>query len=238
VKRPSARALRTGAQFGLCLGAPAGAHGLRAQRAGVLACALAREWASISQAGGRGQVVLITGPSGAGKSTLMRALAREVRRAGCVVRAVRLRARVREARVVDLSRAPRRVWLAHLASLGLGEPALWLQTPAQLSEGQRWRLQLALASLPARGRSGARGRVLVADEFGATLDRCCAQGVARALSRVLSRAAGQAPHAHGGALLATCHEDLHQALAPALHVRLSLAGQAHIERRAPLARAS
>jgi ABC-type ATPase with predicted acetyltransferase domain len=194
-----------------------------------------------------GQVVLITGASGSGKSTLLRDL-----------RAAR-RARIgRSARAwIDLARVPLGTpaapvidvmtqaqgggdddasviaALEALSRVGLGEVLTYLRTPAQLSEGQRWRLRLALALARAtRGSKGPPGAcqgpafmpgtappppppptVLAADEFGALLDRVTAMVVARALRRAVTARPDLC------AVVATAHDDLAPALSPDLIVR-------------------
>jgi ABC-type ATPase with predicted acetyltransferase domain len=163
-----------------------------------------------------GAVTLVTGPSGAGKSSLLRAL-RD--------------AAPRDVRWIDFERIdPPDVplvdcfegtslsdALALLSRVGLCEAWTYLRTPSELSDGQRWRLKLALAlrdgfrEEASRGGAGApRYTILCADEFGAVLDRVTAMVVARTL-----RNATRAPLS---ALVATSHEDLVNALQPELIV--------------------
>ena len=148
-----------------------------------------------------GAITLVTGPSGAGKSSLLRALRGTV-----------------DAHWIDFDRlepdavplvdcfdeTPLAGALALLSRVGLCEAWTYLRTPSELSEGQRWRLKLALAL---HGSRHARGRaILCADEFAAILDRVTAMVVARAL-----RSAIRAPLS---ALVATSHDDLVDALQP------------------------
>src|SRR5207247_1782284 len=109
---------------------------------------------------------LVTGASGAGKSTLLR----EVRKAHAQRLWVDVNAiELAEAPVVDCFRTDDlEEVLMMLGRVGLGEVWTYLRTPAELSEGQRWRLKLALALW--KLKDDATGAILVADEFGAILD--------------------------------------------------------------------
>jgi hypothetical protein len=91
----------------------------------------------------RNQITFLTGPSGAGKSSMLRALRR-----------LRPRARWVDLQSIELPNAPLvdcfedtplDRTLALLSQVGLAEAWSYLRTPAELSEGQRWRLKLALA---------------------------------------------------------------------------------------------
>jgi ABC-type ATPase with predicted acetyltransferase domain len=155
-----------------------------------------------------GKIVLITGGSGAGKSTLLRAMQQQFAdRAWLDLRAIALpeRALVDCFPTMPLERA-----LGLLSRVGLAEAWDYLRTPAQLSEGQRWRLRLALSLAP--GAMKVRGRIVVCDEFAAVLDRVSAAVVARALRRTITRSGA-------AAIVATSHDDLLQALLPDLHIR-------------------
>src|SRR5690606_26624193 len=84
--------------------------------------------------------------------------------------------------------------LGLLSRVGLGEAATCLCLPDELSDGQRWRLRLAVCLARAmRQRPDGNGRrraaVLCADEFCATLDRVSAAVVARCLRRTVDRLA-------------------------------------------------
>ncbi|MGE5608254.1 MAG: ATP-binding cassette domain-containing protein [Bacillota bacterium] len=168
-----------------------------------------------------GEIVLITGASGAGKSTLLR----------------RCRARIPGRWRVDLDRlripektlaelfedVPLEEGLQMLSRVGLGEAHSYLLRPRELSDGQRWRLGLAIAVHRARvlaeaekrrgsgvrgEGAGGRGVCIVADEFGGILDRVTALIVARALRRAVDENEGLC------AMVASCREDLVEALRP------------------------
>src|SRR5688572_30271336 len=106
-----------------------------------------------------GTITLITGASGSGKSSLLRELrAAHANRTWIDVGQIHLD----EAPVVDCFESDELVEvLMTLGRMGLGEVWTYLRTPAQLSEGQRWRLRLALGLWRLREKPG----ILAADEF-------------------------------------------------------------------------
>jgi ABC-type ATPase with predicted acetyltransferase domain len=167
-----------------------------------------------------GDLVLFTGPSGSGKSSLLRA-------AGGQLGAVDAMAReLSNVPLVDALPGPVAGRLGLLAACGLSEARLLLRTPAELSDGQRYRFRLAVAFAHASGSgsrglmdAGARsvsegdgGRGLIADEFAAYLDRTLARVLAFNLRKLVTRTGV-------GVLLATTHDDLTADLRPDLHVR-------------------
>ena len=157
-----------------------------------------------------GEVIAFTGPSGSGKSSLMRAAATALREDG---------GRVVDADTLDLGEGPLIDALPGsvedamrlLSGCGLGEAHLMLRTPAELSEGQRYRFRLA-ASI------AQRPDWVVADEFTATLDRTLARVLARSVRKMAGRDGGP------GFLLATTHEDVLDELRPHRHVACELSG--------------
>ena len=153
-----------------------------------------------------GDVVLFTGASGSGKSSLMRAAVSHLD--GVInVDDLELPGRV----LVDAIDLPVEESLPLLSSCGLGEAHLLLRTPAELSDGQRYRFRLALAV-------SQKPQWIVADEFTATLDRTLAKVVAFNIRRLADRVGI-------GFLLATTHEDVVADLAPSLHVQCRLDGR-------------
>jgi hypothetical protein len=125
-----------------------------------------------------------------------------------------------------------------LAACGLGEAHLLLRTPAELSDGQRYRFRLALgiAALGSRqsaldqkqayppGQADGRQPLadgchswLIADEFTAALDRTLAKVLAFNLRRLAKRTGI-------GFLLATTHDDIVEDLDPDVLVRCDLDG--------------
>jgi ABC-type lipoprotein export system ATPase subunit len=150
-----------------------------------------------------GDLVLFTGPSGSGKSSLLRA-------AGGHLGAIdAMGLGLPDVPLIDALPGPVEERLGLFAACGLSEARLLLRTPAELSDGQRYRFRLAFALAHA---SGSEGKFLIADEFAAYLDRTLAKVLAFNLRKLVRRSAV-------GMLLATTHEDLTADLRPDLHVR-------------------
>lgn len=194
-----------------------------------------------------GEVVFVTGPSGSGKSTVLR-LIREALAERGDVRVVDLAAvdELPDRPLVDalgqLFPAVGLEGLMRVLSLtGLNDAFVMLRRPGELSDGQRWRLRMARAVLEAQlepastqacagagGEIGAPLCVVLADEFGATLDRVTAQVIAGNVRKWVSGAKPQAWEGDGARALkcpsrggagvcfvaATTHEDLLEALWP------------------------
>jgi len=167
-----------------------------------------------------GDLVFITGPSGSGKSVLLRALVRALRDAepdgGRAVDLAALHVPA-DRPAIDLPEAPFETALAILSAAGLAEAFALLRPAADLSDGQRYRLRLALALDRLLGNDDGAGRglrLLVADEFCSTLDRCCARAVAYRLRRLVDRSRG-GPDGRGVTVVAaSAHDDLIEDLAP------------------------
>ena len=168
-----------------------------------------------------GQITLLTGASGAGKSSLLRRFVSDL---PTTCRAVDVgRTRLRPVACVD--QFSRRggadalpLALDLLARVGLAEATVYLRRPQELSDGQRWRLRLAVSL--ARCMADARRRrptLLVADEFAAVLDRVSAATVARSLRRSVDRLARVGVRV--SAAVATSHDDLGPALLPDVTIR-------------------
>lgn len=160
-----------------------------------------------------GDLVLFTGPSGSGKSSLLREAGRQLGAtdAGSL--------ELPDRPLVDALTGPVERRLEHLAACGLSEARLLLRTPAELSDGQRYRFRLALAI----DGSAASG-FLMADEFAAMLDRTLAKVLAFNVRKLVSRTGV-------GALLATTHEDVADSLNPDVWVRCRGDGDVTVERR-------
>jgi uncharacterized protein len=165
-----------------------------------------------------GEIMLLSGASGSGKSSLLRSIVRKAGRQS--VRVCRLESiRLRQVPVVDLfDDEPLEQTLPRLARVGLAEVWTWLRRPGELSEGQRWRLRLAVALRDVERGSLVQGHpprptLLVCDEFAAMLDRISACVAASVLRRAVTRHADRL-----AAVVASSHDDLRRALAPDLHV--------------------
>lgn len=160
-----------------------------------------------------GDVVLFTGPSGSGKSSLLREVGKQLGAADAFA------AELPDVPLIDALHGTVEERLATLAGCGLGEARLLLRTPAELSDGQRYRFRLAFAVARL-----AAGRFLLADEFTAALDRPLAKVVAFNLRKLAGRTGV-------GVLAATTHDDVATDLAPDLWVRCHGEGRVEAERR-------
>jgi ABC-type ATPase with predicted acetyltransferase domain len=184
----------------------ADAHGVDAKPASGTAAMLAIPKLSLRP----GTITLIAGPSGAGKSTLLRA-ARDAHPNCRWIDLATIAAP--DVPLVDcFGELPLRDARGLLARVGLGEAWTYLRTPAELSEGQRWRFRLAMA-LHDAARDENDSPVIACDEFAAVLDRVTAIVVAHRLRRAIDAL----PHA--AAVVATSHEDIEVALAAEVVVR-------------------
>lgn len=146
-----------------------------------------------------GAVGHITGPSGAGKSTVLAAVARAVRsRRHRVVVVPPAACFLRERRSpIELLRGPLMGDIRLLCAAGLAEAPVWIRPARRLSEGQRWRLALALAWSRAHSRD-----TLIADEFASTLDRDSARSLCVGVRRLARPGTGPR------LVLASAHADL------------------------------
>src|SRR5438046_572595 len=86
-----------------------------------------------------GDVVLFVGPSGSGKSSLLRAAGEQLAAADAAALVLP------DLPLADALPGPLEERLDRLAACGLSEARLLLRTPAELSDGQRYRFRLALA---------------------------------------------------------------------------------------------
>ncbi|MBX3442905.1 MAG: hypothetical protein KF774_10905 [Planctomyces sp.] len=160
-----------------------------------------------------GHVVLFSGPSGSGKSTLLRETAARLSAAGTsgegpanVLTLDDLS--LPDQLLIDALPGTAAEAMQLLSQCGLAEPRLMLRTPAELSDGQRFRFRVALAV-------AQRPAWVLADEFTATLDRTLAKVLSFNVRRLADRTGI-------GFLAATTHEDVADDLQPDLHVRCEL----------------
>jgi ABC-type ATPase with predicted acetyltransferase domain len=105
-----------------------------------------------------------------------------------------------------------------LAKAGISDAWIYIRKPAELSDGQRYRLKLAmLMAMPADA--------WCADEFGAVLDRVTAKCVAFNMQKV-ARALGKT------LMIATTHTDLKDELGPSLTVTKRFREKVELEKAA------
>lgn len=166
------------------------------------------------------QVVFITGSSGGGKTTLLRLIASAVGETNAGTAVIRFDAlpALPDAPLVDALGADGGLSLddtLRLLSLaGLNDAFVMLRRPSELSDGQRYRLRLAQAMAGVEEAAVAESTdehtpraVVLADEFGATLDR----QTAAVLARNVRRWADRVPVCF---VAATTHDDLLEPLRP------------------------
>jgi uncharacterized protein len=162
-----------------------------------------------------GDVVYITGQSGSGKSLLLRELRDRMERVMFLVSDID-RIELPDKPVVDCLGRTTSEALDLLAKAGISDAWIYIRKPKELSDGQRYRLKLAmLMSMPTD--------VWVADEFGAVLDRVTAKCVAFNMQKV-ARALGKT------LIVATTHTDLTEELAPSLKITKRFREKVEIEK--------
>lgn len=131
----------------------------------------------------------IGGESGSGKSTLLHAIEHSLQLAGHACQRVTTpnpRTLGRRS-VIDLLPGPIEHAMATLAAAGLAEGPLLASPASRLSEGQRWRLGLAIAMHHLAASPRTRRRWLLADEFVSSLDARTARWVCHATGRWATR---------------------------------------------------
>lgn len=151
----------------------------------------------------QGDVVYITGQSGSGKSLLLRDLSMQMVLEGKKVADLNL-IELQERPVVELLGKSTNGALDLLAKAGISDAWIYIRKPSELSDGQRYRLKLAILM-------ASDADVWVADEFGAVLDRVTARVVAFSMQKVARRAGKTF-------MVATTHDDMVAELAPDLTI--------------------
>jgi len=151
----------------------------------------------------RGDVVYITGQSGSGKSLLLRELADQMAKVEHVADVDHV-AWNEDKPLIDQLGESMADAIRILSIAGINDAYLLIRKPSELSDGQRYRLALAIII-----ESGYK--VWVADEFGAKLDRVTAKAVAYNMQKV-ARSVGAT------LIVATTHTDLIEELGPDLTV--------------------
>ncbi|MEM9418952.1 MAG: ATP-binding cassette domain-containing protein [Planctomycetota bacterium] len=167
-----------------------------------------------------GQVVFVTGASGSGKSTLLRLIREDLANRSDVelIDFAQLPTPAEAAVVdaVDDGRLPLDGVLRLLSLAGLNDAFVMLRRPSELSDGQRYRFGFAQTMARVESADPDRMVVVLADEFGATLDRTTAMALARNLRRWIDACPLVC------FVAATTHDDLLEPLCPDVLVEKQL----------------
>jgi ABC-type ATPase with predicted acetyltransferase domain len=169
----------------------------------------------------KGDVVYITGQSGSGKSLLLKELERQMREEGQKVVNLDQIALNADLPLIDQIGKDTNDALRILSIAGLNDAYLYLRTPGELSDGQRYRFRLAKAI-----ESGAD--VWVADEFMAVLDRTAAKVIAFSVQKTARKTGATV-------IVATTHTDMVPDLAPTLYIEKRYREKLRIETAARVA---
>lgn len=157
-----------------------------------------------------GQIVFITGSSGSGKSTILRLIREDIEQDDMahVLCFDRLPAIADKPLVDCFPNRPLEQTLKWLSLAGLNDAFVMLRKPSELSDGQRYRLRLAqvMAMTDTDILPDIR-KVVLADEFCASLDRTTAKVIARNVRKWVNTA-------NVCFVAATTHDDLLEPLAP------------------------
>ena len=148
-------------------------------------------------------VVYITGQSGSGKSLLLKDLAGQMTAEGLKVVDLN-KVELEERPVIELLGKTTVEATDLLSKAGISDAYIYLRKPSELSDGQRYRLKLAILM-------ASDADVWIADEFGAVLDRVTAKLVAFSMQKVARRLGKTF-------MVATTHDDLREELGPDLTV--------------------
>ena len=151
-----------------------------------------------------GDVIYINGQSGSGKSVLLKELASEMQKTGKKVANIESVVFSPAEPVIDQVGRGMHEAIDLLSKTGINDAYILIRKPGELSDGQRYRLQLAKLI-------EEDADVWVADEFGAVLDRVTAKAVAFNMQKVARKLSKTL-------IVATTHTDLKEELAPDLEI--------------------
>ncbi len=181
-------------------------------------------------------ITLIAGPSGSGKSTILKLIKSQVPAPNLLdfnnflnpqsTPEELLNQPIIESIGKTLAQATRILSIA-----GLADAFIMLRTPRQLSDGQRYRLALArvINQIESTNRKPNQEHptIILADEFGAALDRLTASMIARNIRRYVNT------NPRITFAVATTHEDLLESLAPDTLIHKPLDESIQVINRAP-----
>jgi ABC-type ATPase with predicted acetyltransferase domain len=165
----------------------------------------------------QGDVVYITGQSGSGKSLLLRDLERAMAQRDLNVVDIN-DIQLADKPLIELVGSTTTKATDLLAKAGISDAWIYIRKPSELSDGQRYRLRLAMLM-------AMKADVWFADEFCAVLDRPTAKAVAFNAAKV-ARATGKT------LIVATTHTDLKEELGPSLTVTKRFRERIDIEKAA------
>jgi ABC-type ATPase with predicted acetyltransferase domain len=155
-----------------------------------------------------GDIVYITGPSGAGKTVLLRELEKSMPASKRInISEIELPA---DKAVIDCLAGDFVQGLRLLSTAGLNDVFCVLNTPANLSDGQKYRFRLAMAM-------AIRKKFVFADEFCSGLDRVTATVISYHLRKFAKRSKMTF-------ILASSHEDILTDLSPDVLIIKELTG--------------
>jgi ABC-type ATPase with predicted acetyltransferase domain len=163
---------------------------------------------------GQGDIVYVTGQSGSGKSLILRELARQMALGSLVVADLN-KLELPDAPVIEIVGKTTTDAADLLAKAGISDAWIYIRKPQELSDGQRYRLKLAMLM-------AQNADVWVADEFGAVLDRVTAKCVAFNMQKVARRLGKTL-------IVATTHTDLKDELGPSLTITKRFRQRVEIE---------
>lgn len=150
-----------------------------------------------------GDVVYFTGQSGSGKSLGLKLVAEQMKAQGLRVADLNT-IEPPEKPVIELVGKNTTEAADLLAKAGISDAWIYIRKPSELSDGQRYRLKLAMLM-------DSDADVWIADEFGAVLDRVTAKCVAFSMQKVARRLGKTL-------MVATTHTDLVEELGPSLTI--------------------
>ena len=159
-----------------------------------------------------GDIVYITGPSGAGKSVLLKELEKAIP-ASDRVNLARIKL-TKDKTLIDCIDADLLTSLRMLSTAGLNDVFCILNQPANLSEGQKYRVRLAMAM-------AAKKKFIFADEFCSELDRITAAVISYNIHKFAKRTGTTF-------ILASSHDDILLDLAPDVLVVKELSAKTQV----------
>lgn len=170
-----------------------------------------------------GNLIYVTGPSGGGKSSFLRLLKESYD--GCSLNFSDLKSFV-DCSIIDQIGDTLENAAKFLALAGLADAFVMLRKPCELSDGQRYRASLAKLIDTAEKYPPDKMLLVLADEFGATLDRLTAQTLCRNIRRWVNN-----KNQNVCFVCATTHDDLLEALQPDVLVYIPLGENLEVHTR-------